>query len=760
MEAAAVRRDYAHGRIISFSPKVFIPLTKLCRDLCGYCDFRQSLPRRARAFLSRDEALAIAREGLNASCHEALITLGDKPEIRYPRARTELAAMGHTSTIGYVAEIAEAILQETGLLPHINPGLMTTTELIQLRRVSLSQGIMLETIADRLGRNGGAHFRAPDKRPALRLNAIRAAGEAKVPFTTGILIGIGETREERIDALFALRDLNDVYGHIQEIIIQNFLPKPDTRMANHPRIPLKEHLWTIAIARLIFEPEMNVQAPPNLQPRSLPQLIAAGINDWGGVSPVTPDHVNLEAPWPTLAKLRKKTATAGYHLMPRLPLYPRYVRALERWAVPVMHTPVLRKTDADGWLRTDTWVAGKNFTIPKDIGAAVNAPPTVSHSDLSPILKRCAAGHSPNESDLVRLFQAHGQELAEVFQAANELCQEKNSNISSYVVNCNINYTNICSFRCAFCAFAKGNTDKHLRGEPFELDEEAIATRVRDAWERGATEICMQGGIHPSYTGETYLSLLKLVRQVAPDIHIHAFSPLEVSCGAETLSLSLQDYLTALKEAGLNSLPGTAAEILDDELRATFCPDKISSGRWLDIMRAAHGSGLSSTASIMFGHIDRYEHWARHLLHIRRLQSETGGFTEFVPLPFIHMETPLYSKGRARRGPTFREVLLMHAVARIALNPVVSNIQVSWVKLGLNGTRICLKAGANDMGGTLMCEAITRAAGASHGEQMSPQKFAEIAISAGRTPRQRTTSYGEPSPERLVAQRRGFESKA
>lgn len=753
MSAAALRRNHTFGTIITFSPKVFIPLTQLCRDSCAYCGFRETLSRRGRAFLTLAEVLAIARKGAATGCHEALLTLGDKPEIRYPRARAELAAMGYNSTIAYLADVAEAVFRETGLFPHVNPGVMSLDDLKRLRQVSVSQGMMLETLATRLSQAGGPHYRAPDKRPAQRLEVVRAAGETHVPFTTGILIGIGETRAERLDALFALRDLNDTYGHIQEIIIQNFMPKPNTPMANHPPAPLEEHLWTIAIARLIFDPDMSIQAPPNLQAGHLAQLIAAGINDWGGVSPVTPDHVNPEAPWPSLDALREETAAAGKLLSPRLPLYPQYVRNFARWIDPRMYKAILSETDADGWLRTDAWTAGGTFAAPECEVALLNAPAVCSNKLIATI-DRCATEDPPDKTDIVHLLQARGTDFSEVCKAADSLRETVNGNTVSYVINRNIHYTNICSIHCGFCAFSKGNTSAHLRGKPFDLDERAIVQQVRDAWNLGVTEICMQGGIHPTYTGDTYLKLTRLVRQAAPDVHIHAFSPLEVHYGAETLGMSLAEYLTALKEAGLNSLPGTAAEVLDDDVRSKLCPDKISVARWLEVMRTAHNLGLRSTSSIMFGHIDRYEHWAQHLLHIRQLQVETGGFTEFVPLPFVHMEAPIYLKGQARRGPTFREAVLMHAVARLVLHPYITNIQASWVKLGRDGWCACLNAGVNDMGGTLMHEAITRSAGAAHGQSMTPPMFEAVASSLERVPRQRTTEYGEPSSERIQTARK------
>jgi FO synthase len=639
---------------------------------------------------------------------------------------------------------------------------MTRADLEALRKVSASQGIMLESAAERLRRRGGPHFGSPDKDPAVRLATITAAGEAAVPFTTGILIGIGETRRERIEALLALRDLDDRYGHIQEIIIQNFRAKPGTRMADAPEPALADHLWTIAVARLIFGPEMNLQAPPNLNPTALGEMIAAGINDWGGVSPVTRDYVNPEAPWPELAALAHETAAAGKLLVPRLAVYPEYARTPERWLDPALRTSVLRAMDAEGFARPDRWISGSGCEPPAMTAPLSAAAPTLprprgrewegaERPAFDSILDRAAAGEALDEAEIVRLFQARGPAFDEVCQAADRLRRQVNGETVSYVVTRNINYTNVCYFRCQFCAFSKGKLSENLRGRPYDLDLPEISRRVEEAWERGATEVCLQGGIHPEYTGATYLSICRAIKEVAPDIHIHAFSPLEIWQGAKTLDRAVPDFLHELKEAGLSSLPGTAAEILDDEIRAVICPDKIKTGQWLEVMAAAHSVGLRATTTIMYGHVERYEHWARHLLRIRALQARTGGFTEFVPLPFVPMETPIYLKGRARRGPTWREAVLMHAVARLVFHPLITNIQTSWVKMGSGGAAFCLDAGANDLGGTLMNESITRAAGAVHGQEMPPEAMEELIRSIGRTPRQRTTLYGDAPPARRTA---------
>lgn len=749
LTAAAGRRDAAHGLRVSYSRKVFIPLTQLCRDVCHYCTFAHAPRANEKPYLSIEQMVATAQAGKAAGCKEALFTLGDKPELRYRVAREELDRLGHISTLSYLAEAAAAVFRETGLLPHVNPGLMTGEDIDALRKVSVSQGIMLESVSDRLGEKGGVHHGSPDKVPAARLETIRLAGERGVPFTSGILIGIGENRQDRIDSLLALRDLNDQYGHIQEIIIQNFRPKAGTRMANAASPDVEDHLWTIAIARLIFDPQMNIQAPPNLSPGALGRLVSAGINDWGGVSPVTPDHVNPEAPWPHLRLLEAATKAAGKDLVERLAIYPAFARDTGRWVDENLRTSVLHHVDGDGAPRMDDWCPGHVGQLPARELAWLESMPSITSSGIiGSVLEKAQRGEVIGETEIVDLFRSRGDDFAAICRAADELRRERNGDTVSYVVTRNINYTNICSFKCQFCAFSKGKMSENLRGRPYDLEMSEVAHRVLEAWERGASEVCMQGGIHPSYTGQKYLDICRTVKGAAPQMHMHAFSPLEIYQGAQTLGVPVIDFLRELKAAGLGTLPGTAAEILDDEVRAVLCADKINTQQWLDVMRTAHTVGFRSTATIMFGHIEGYRHWARHLLRIRNLQVETGGFTEFVPLPFVHMEAPIYLKGRARQGPTFREVVLMHAVARLVLNPHIPNIQASWVKLGVEGVRQCLAAGVNDLGGTLMDESISRSAGASHGQEMTPQAMEAIIISAGRIPRQRTTLYGEAEEQR------------
>lgn len=741
MAEAAALRDAGHGRAFSYSRKVFIPLTKLCRDVCHYCTFAEKPRAGHNPYLTPEEVLAIARAGAAAGCTEALFTLGDKPELRWHAAREALAALGHASTIDYLVAMCALVLKETGLLPHANPGVMTRDEVAALREVTASQGIMLESTSTRLCAPGGVHHGSPDKDPAVRLEVLRLAGELRVPFTTGILIGIGETRAERLEALQAIAASHAEHGHIQEVIIQNFRAKPGTKLAGAEEPDLEDLLWTIAAARVLLGPAMNIQAPPNLSPGVYQRLVAAGLNDWGGVSPVTIDHVNPEAPWPGIEILAARTAEAGKVLVQRLPAYPAYVRAAETWIAPVVAPRLRQASDAEGWAREDRWSPGE-VTPPRLPSPRLAA----ADGTVARIVSRATAGERLDAPEIMQLFAARDADFAHVTAAADALRAAVSGGTVRYVVNRNINYTNICTYRCHFCAFSKGRTHEALRGPAYDLDHGEIVRRAVEAWDRGATEVCLQGGIHPDYTGATYEGICQAIRAVLPEMHIHAFSPLEVTQGAATLGLSLTEYLTRLKAAGLGTLPGTAAEILDDEIRAIICPDKVNTAEWLAVARAAHGLGLRTTATIMFGHVETSLNWARHLLALRDLQAETGGFTEFVPLPFVAMEAPMFLKGQARRGPTFREAVLMHGVARLVLHPLIPNIQTSWVKMGPAGAALALQAGANDLGGTLMNESISRAAGTQHGQEFPPEAMEALIRSIGRQPEQRTTLYG-PVPE-------------
>ena len=741
LTAAAEKRDAAFGRLVSYSRKVFIPLTKLCRDVCHYCTFAERPREGHAAYLSADEVLAIARAGQAAGCTEALFTLGDKPELRYRAAREALAELGHETTISYLRAMCALVLKETSLLPHVNPGVMTREEMESLREVSVSQGIMLESTSERICEPGGVHYGSPDKRPAVRLETIRLAGELKVPFTTGILIGIGETRAERLDALEAIAALHSEHGHIQEVIVQNFRAKPDTKRANAPEPDLDDELWTIAAARLLLPADVHVQAPPNLSPGVYSRLIEAGLDDWGGVSPVTIDHVNPEAPWPELEALAQYTAEMDKILVPRLPVYPGWNTG--DWIDKKVLPRVLQQSDSEGWARVDAWSPGEVISP---------APLTIRLSRVDPemdrIVRRAMDGERLHETEIIRLFAARDADYKRVTSAADQLRRSVSGEVVRYVVNRNINYTNICYYACKFCAFSKGKTHEALRGTPYDLDNSEIVRRSVEAWDRGATEVCLQGGIHPSYTGDTYVNICKAIKAAVPAMHIHAISPLEVTQGAATLGLSLSEFLGRLKDAGLGTLPGTAAEILDDEIRAIICPDKINTRQWVDVARASHALGLRTTSTIMYGHVEGPLNWARHLLVLRDLQAETGGFTEFVPLPFVHMEAPMYLRGMARKGPTLREAILMHSVARLALHPLITNIQTSWVKMGPAGAALCLEAGANDLGGTLMNESISRAAGTQHGQEFPPEAMEGLIGGIGRVPVMRDTLYGSVGNER------------
>ena len=753
MRAAAGVRDRLFGPRISYSRKVFIPLTKLCRDNCGYCTFARAPVPGERAYLTPEEVLEIARVGAEAGCKEALFTLGDKPEKRYPEARRELREMGFETTIEYLVHACGLVLEKTGLLPHANPGVLLEEEIRALREVSVSQGIMVEQVSERLLGRNMAHWASPDKVPARRLETLDAAGRLRVPFTTGLLIGIGETLEERVDTLLAIREQHERHGHLQECIVQNFRAKPGTRMQGAPEPSEEEMLATISLARLLLPESMTVQAPPNLAGAAEPaengtpqyaRYIDAGIDDWGGVSPVTPDHVNPERPWPHLAELEGATEAKGHLLLERLALHPAYALDAEEWVDEKLRSRVWAAMDAGGLARVEAWAPGTTEDVPAETVREVRGR---RPSRMRPEFVQALSGAGERdltEKEIALLFTARGTELSELCGVADELRRAVNGDEITYVVNRNINYTNQCYFRCRFCAFSKGPKSLNLRGDPYLLDAAEVARRAREAWEKGATEVCMQGGIHGQFTGKSYLEYLRAVKEEVPEMHVHAFTPLEVSQGARTLGVSVEEFLRELKEAGLGTLPGTAAEILDDEIREIICPDKVNTAGWSEVMRTAHRLGLRSTTTIMFGHVEGPVNWARHLLVLRDIQAETGGFTEFVPLPFVHMGAPLFLQGRSRKGPTFAEAVKMHAVGRIALHGHIDNVQVSWVKMGTEGAKMCLEAGCNDLGGTLMNENISRAAGANHGQEMLPEELEAMIREVGRTPRRRTTLYGTP----------------
>jgi FO synthase len=677
-----------------------------------------------------------------------LFTLGERPELRYPAARDWLAAQGYASTVEYLAHACRLVLEETGLLPHANAGALFPDELALLREVSASQGMMLESLDPALA----AHRNAPDKEPGRRLATLEAAGELAIPFTTGILVGIGDDRATQLAGLRAIGAAHARHGHVQEVIVQNFLPKAGTAMFRAAPCSPDDLVWAITAARLVLPPEVHVQAPPNLSD-DLGALLDAGIDDWGGVSPVTADHVNPERAWPALDVLRAATEGAGHVLAPRLTVYPEFALAPERWLDEATRFPVLDASDAEGLARDAAWCSGGETPPPPLLDGArpswaivAGGGPARGHgrrhtSAVTEVLNGVALGQEVGVDEIVTLFTARGSEVAMVAEVADELRRVSVGDAVTYVHNRNINYTNVCTFKCRFCAFSKGPLSLNLRGAPYLLELDEITRRVAEAEAEGATEVCLQGGIHPSFDGDYYLHVLGAVRAASERIHIHGFTALEVTEGARRSEVPLAEYLTRLKDAGLKTLPGTAAEILDDEVRAVLCPDKVSTDEWLEAHRTAHAVGLRSNITIMFGSVEQPVSWARHMVRTRALQRETGGFTEFVPLPFVHMATPIYLQRRARRGPTFREALLMHAVARIAYAGDIDNIQVSWVKMGATGARQVLRAGANDLGGTLMDENISRAAGATHGQRMGVEDLEGIVAPLGRPLVQRSTLY-------------------
>jgi FO synthase len=783
----------AAGRpgVITYSRKVFIPLTRLCRDRCAYCTF-VTVPGRLQApFLTPDEVLQIAREGAALGCKEALFTLGDRPEDRWKQAREWLEAAGYDDTLSYLRAMAIRVLEETGLLPHLNPGVLTWQDFQRLKPVAPSMGMMLETTSERLfTERGGAHFGSPDKDPAVRLRVLQDAGRSSVPFTTGILIGIGETLAERADSIFAIRQVAREYGGIQEVIVQNFRAKPDTRMRSAPDADLADLAATIAVTRLVLGPAARIQAPPNLIGDEYQLILSAGIDDWGGVSPLTPDHVNPERPWPQIDDLAARTAAGGFELAERLTIYPPYIR--EPWLDPRVARHVVALADPvtglaaagampqglpwqepdGGWGessgRTDLFTTidttGRTADRRQDfaevygdwteVGARIDpaataaaAPRRVPAEVLAALrsAERDPAGITDEQA--LALLGADGPELAALAALADELRQQVAGEDVTYVVTRNINFTNVCYTGCRFCAFAQRRTD----ADAYTLSLEQIGDRAAEAWEAGATEVCMQGGIHPDLPGTAYFDIAAAVKRRCPDIHVHAFSPMEVMNGASRTGLPVREWLVRAREAGVDSLPGTAAEILDDDVRWVLTKGKLPAAAWIEVMTTAHQLGIRTTATMMYGHVDTPRHWVGHLRVLRGIQEQTGGFTEFVLLPFVHASSPIYLAGMARPGPTQRENRAVHAVSRLMLHGAIDNIQCSWVKLGADVCADVLRGGVNDLGGTLMEETISRMAGSENGSYKTISQLAELVAPTGRPLRQRTTLYGTPSAERMAA---------
>ena len=746
-KAKEVRGD--DKKVITYSKKVFIPLTELCRDVCHYCTFAKAPKKLDAPYLEPDQVLAIAEQGKAQFVKEALFTLGEKPEMRYQVAKDHLQKLGFETTIEYLGSMSKLVYEETGLLPHLNPGNMTLLEMEKLREYSVSMGIMLESSSERLCGKGGPHFGSPDKQPVTRLQTMKNAGKLRIPITTGILIGIGETIEERIQSLLDIKNLHKEYGHIQEVIIQNFIPKENTRMKKHSPASKEDLLWTLSAARIIFGKDMNIQCPPNLNSDYLGQILDCGINDWGGVSPITIDHVNPESPWPQIEQLEKITNNKGMELVERLAIYPEYIED-QSWYDKNLHSGILELSDSSRYGRHDQWRCGESLSIPESgkHDLWVNKKSGDVSYEIKKILDKSIHGFDLDHDEIIKLFHTRGDDFHLVLNHADRLRQKINGDEVTYVITRNINYTNICKYSCHFCAFSKGKTKENLRGKPYLINNDEVADRALEAWSKGAHEVCLQGGIHPHYDGYTYIDICKAIKERVPGIHIHAFSPLEVTHGASSLGLPIDEYLQKLKEAGLSTMPGTAAEILDDAVRENICPDKLTSEEWINVIKTAHRVGIKTTSTIMFGHTEQPSDWSTHLIKLRDLQKETGGITEFIPLPYVSMESPMYKRGNSRPGPTFNEVLLMHAVSRIALNPHIKNIQASWVKLGKEGALSCLNAGVNDMGGTLMNESISRAAGSIHGQEFEATRMEEFIRNSERRPQLRNTIY-EPIQSRI-----------
>ncbi|GAA1796561.1 bifunctional FO biosynthesis protein CofGH [Luedemannella flava] len=777
--------------VVTYSKKVFIPLTRLCRDRCHYCTFATVPHRLPAAFLDRDEVLAIAKEGAAQGCKEALFTLGDRPEERWPQAREWLHERGYDSTLDYVRASAIAVLEETGLLPHLNPGVLSWAELQRLKPVAPSMGMMLETTATRLwSEPGGPHYGSPDKEPAVRLRVLDDAGRVAVPFTTGILIGIGENLTERAESLHAIRRTAREYGHIQEVIVQNFRAKPDTAMRGMPDADLHDLAATIAVARLVLGPKARIQAPPNLIDAEYALLLRAGIDDWGGVSPVTPDHVNPERPWPQIEELAARSAAAGFTLRERLTIYPEYVRTGAPWLDPRLAAHVAALADpATGLAIESAFPVGRPWQEPDaafvpsgrtDLHATIDTTGRTSdrrsdfdsvYGDWAEVAAHATATSSPdhvaatsaverfdgdvlaglrlastdpaalldpaNEALALALFGADGPALDELAGIADGLRAAVVGDDVTYVVNRNINFTNVCYVGCRFCAFAQRERD----ADAYRLSVDQVADRAEEAWRLGATEVCMQGGIDPALPPTAYADLVRAVKKRVPDMHVHAFSPMEVVTGATRANVSIREWLTDLREAGLDTIPGTAAEILDDDVRWVLTKGKLPAATWVEVITTAHEVGLRSSSTMMYGHVDQPRHWLGHFRVLAGIQDRTGGFTEFVALPFVHTNAPIYLAGIARPGPTWQANRAVHAMARILLHGRIDNIQCSWVKLGDEGTVAMLRGGCNDLGGTLMEETISRMAGSEHGSERTVAQLHAMAAAAGRPARQRSTTY-------------------
>ncbi len=697
--------------ILTYSRKVFIPLTHLCQDRCHYCIFVQSPGKLAKAgispYMEPEAVLEVARQGAALGCKEALLTLGDRPENRWPIARQWLDEHGYASTLDYVAAMAQLILDETGLLPHLNPGVMSWGELQRLKPVGPSMGMMLETTSARIWQTPGeAHFGSPDKDPELRLRVIEDAGRSHIPFTTGVLLGIGESASERIDAVLALRAAHERHGHIQEVIVQNFRAKPATAMMGAVDLETQEYAAAVAVTRVLLGPGMRVQAPPNLTDAGeLALLIRAGIDDWGGVSPLTPDHVNPERPWPQIEELARLTAEGGYSLRERLTAHPHYIREARGTA------------DGHGTDWFDDRLAPRLLALADDYGLARR------DAYLESVLTRAAADPAGlTDAEYTALLHADGDDLEQLTALADRVRGERVGDTVTYAVNRNID-------------------------SALGLPASRIAELVTEAAGLGATEVCAQGAVPAALGAEGYLDFARTVKAVRPDLHLHAFRPAELLDGAARAGVPLADWLDRLRAAGVDTVPGTGARILDDRIRGilTGAAD-IPASAWVETITTAHRAGLRSTATMVYGHVESAAEQVAHLRMLAAIQDRAvaagaDGFTEFIAMPWLPSESPVAVPG-ARPGPSLRESRAVHAVARLMLAGRIDHVQAAWTKLGMRGAQLVLAGGADDLGGVLLDGTIDPSAGPEHGRQLTVTDVERIAGELGRPVRQRTTLYG------------------
>jgi FO synthase len=722
-------------RRVTFSRNFTLSLSRTCRCYCKYCAFATHQPH----LHEPDEVLRLLDDAVaKHRVKELLVLTGERPE-HNPGVAAKLAELGHDDFTSYVVWVCERAL-ERGLLPHTNLGVLDRHDLQRLRAVTASQGLMLESVNPDLA----AHQGSPTKHPARRLETIAAAGELRIPFTSGILVGIGEREEQRIEALEALAGEHDRHGHLQEVILQNFVPhqsyygREPAQIADHAAreywrtgVGAAPHRdapqWSCPVTiddlkRLIKEaqrllPGVGIQVPPNLSDW-WPELVAAGATDLGGLS-ANGDHISPEHPFPSPPQVRKRLAQDGFALSERLCVYPEYIEP--EW----VSEPVLDV------IKTRYW----SF-IPRR-GSGRRAELKLA-DDLAPrAVERARDGHALTADELTALFaEQRPTVIEEMRSAADELRRRLAGETVTFVVNRNINISNICVVGCAFCGFGQSKRSP----DAYEHSEEEFATRVEEAVQAGATEICIQSGIHPDWGLDDYLGWLRFAKRIAPQLHLHAYSPMEVAHMCDVSGLSPRAVFAKLREAGLGSTPGTAAEVLHDGVRERISPNKLPVARWVQIIEASHAEGISSTVTVMFGHIEEPWELAEHMRVVRELQQRTGGFTEFVPLSFIPFHTLL---GRTHGVQEIsREENLKHTAAfRLALGDTVANLQASWVKMGLDAATEALRWGVNDLGGTLMEESISRMAGSYHGVRVEPEQLIDAAHRAGRPAAERTTLY-------------------